>query len=563
MRILKFETKNHPILGDCDLNFSLGSAIPDVVLIAGSNGSGKTTILNEIFEFFNRIYPRDEIYDLAITFNLEQKEVDLLRGAEPAVDQVLKLESLRKDSFAGLSWDQIRAYNSKQEINHSFARGELFQEMLKVVYSTVEINFAKNEISSTTARNIDSNKAPREKSDGNVSKEIAQLLVDIKGLDNQDAADWMDSNHGQSVQVLSQEKRIGRFKKAFDYMIEGKTFQGVKNEDQKKKVYFKDSQGNEIDISDLSSGEKQIVFRAGYLLKNMGSLSGGIVLIDEPEISFHPAWQEKYIQFVKKIFSNDEGVLQAQIIIATHSPFIIQNQNISNERIIILERNNNGTAESAWPKFYGYKQPEPIFIPQEKPLSPLLLVEGKSDKLLLNSAWSRLYPNEEKDFDIEWAGEPNAGGAGMLQRQLNVLQQHATQKILGLFDADEKGLNDYKGTKTGQNIEFLVDDQVPSLKILNKVGATYLPTPDFRNNYFNLTHPKFSLLTLELFLSDSVLESLDILEPEKIKVMGGELVGIKTNHSISEISLLSLTKEDFRGFQMLFDYIKMCFGRIQ
>ncbi len=563
MKILKFETKNHPILGNCELDFSLGNTIPDVVLIAGSNGSGKTTILNEIFEFFKQIYPKDQVYDVAITFNLEQKEVDLLKQAEPGVDHILKLESLRKDSSGGTNWDQIRAHNSKEQINDDFTRGDLFQGMLKIVYSTVEINFAKNEISSTTARNIDSDKAPREKSDGNVSKEIAQLLVDIKALDNQDAADWIDSNHGQSVQVLLQEKRISRFKKAFDYMIEGKTFQGVKNEDQKKKVYFKDSQGNEIDISDLSSGEKQIVFRAGYLLKNMGSLSGGVVLIDEPEISFHPTWQEKYIQFVKKIFSNDEGALQAQIVIATHSPFIIQNQNISDERIIILERNNKSTVESSWPKFYGYKQPEPIFIPQEKPLSPLLLVEGETDKLLLNHAWSRLYPNVEKGFDIKWAGEPNAGGAGLLQRQLNVLQQHATQKTLGLFDGDEKGLNEYNGTKTGQTVEFAVDNQVASLKVLNKVAATYLPTPDSRKNYFNLTYPKFSLLTLELFFSDSVLQSLGILEQEKIQVGSEELVKIKANHSISEASLHGLTGENFEEFKILFDYIKSCFSRIQ
>lgn len=561
MKILKFETKDHPVLGNCVLDFSRGDKSSDFVLIAGSNGSGKTTILNEIFDFLSRIYPRDQAYDVSITFALSGPEVNKLRPDQANIDSTLKIDSLRKFS-TGVNWSQIKAHNSTEEINDNFTRGDVFQELLKVVYSTVEINFAKNEISSTTAKNIDSEKAPKEKSDGNTSKEIAQLLVDIKELDNQDAANWIDSNHGQQVQVVRQEKRISRFKKAFDSIIEGKTFEGVKNEDNKKKVYFKDSLENEIDISNLSSGEKQIVFRAGYLLRNIGTLSGGIVLIDEPEISFHPSWQEKYIKFIRDIFSDENGEIQAQIIIATHSPFIVQNPNITDEKIIILEKRGKDTTESTWPKFYGYKEPEPIFVPLETPLSPLLLVEGESDKRILSHAWNRIYPEQPMDFDIKWAGEPNSGGAGLLQRQLIVLQQHATHKILGLFDGDEKGLNEYNGTRTGQSSDFTVDSLITSLKVLNKVAATYLPTPNGRTNYFNISYPKFSLLNLELFFPDSILSNLAILELEKIKVGTEELVKIKANHKIAETELAGLVESDFEEFRFLFDYIKCCFDRI-
>lgn len=563
MKIVKFETKDHPILGNCTLDFSRGDLVSDFVLIAGSNGSGKTTILNEIFNSLSDISPKNQTHDTIITFSLNSEEIAKLNPTETNVDSILHIHSLRRPTDSGnLNWGQVKAFNSSAEINDDFTRGEAFQGLLKVVYSTVEINFSAVEISATTAKNVDSEKAPKEKSGANISKDIVQLLVDIKALDNQDAADWVDSNHGQQVHVIRHEKRISRFKKAFDSIIEGKTFEGVKNENDRKKVYFKDSLGNEIDISQLSSGEKQIVFRAGYLLKNIGTLTGGVVLIDEPEISFHPSWQEKYIDFIKNIFSDSEGKIQAQIIIATHSPFIVQNPNITDERIIILEKNGKNVVESQWPKFYGYKQPEPVFIPLETPSNPLLLVEGESDKRILLHAWNRVYPGQSIGFDIKWAGEPNSGGAGILQRQLLVLQQHASHKILGLFDSDEKGLNDHNGTKTGQPADFVKDVSIPSLKILNKVGTTYLPAPSSRINYFNLSDTKFSLLTIELFFNDTTLTTLGVLDSNKIKIGTEELVKLKPNHNVSEVSLAALSDTDFSDFKTLFDHINNCFTKI-
>jgi len=563
MKILKFETKDHPILGNCTLDFSRGDLISDFVLIAGSNGSGKTTILNEIFNSLSDISPKNQTHDTIITFSLSPEEIAKLNPTETDVDSILHMHSLRRPTDSGnLSWGQVKAFNSSAEINDDFTRGETFQGLLKVVYSTVEINFSAVEISAITAKNVDSEKAPKEKSGATISKDIVQLLVDIKALDNQDAADWVDSNHGQQVHVIRHEKRISRFKKAFDSIIEGKTFEGVKNENGKKKVYFKDSLDNEIDIFQLSSGEKQIVFRAGYLLKNIGTLTGGVVLIDEPEISFHPSWQEKYIDFLKNIFSDNDGKIQAQIIIATHSPFIVQNPNITDERIIILEKNGKNVVESQWPKFYGYKQPEPVFIPLETPSNPLLLVEGESDKRILLHAWNRLYPGQTMTFDIKWAGEPNTGGAGLLQRQLLALQQHSTHKVLGLFDGDTKGLDEYNGTKTGQSTDFATSHQISSLKILNKVGATYLPTPNSRATYFNLNDPKFSLLAVEHFFEDSILTTLGILETNKIKIGNEELVKLKSNHNISEVKLVSLVDGDFGNFRTLFDHIDNCFTKI-
>jgi predicted ATPase len=70
------------------------------------------------------------------------------------------------------------------------------------------------------------------------------------------------------------------------------------------------------DIETLSSGEKQILMLFTYLSFNT---QGGILfIIDEPELSLHPKWQEDFLPNVEKLMPKN-----AQLLIATHSPIIV------------------------------------------------------------------------------------------------------------------------------------------------------------------------------------------------------------------------------------------------
>lgn len=89
-------------------------------------------------------------------------------------------------------------------------------------------------------------------------------------------------------------------------------------------------------MSSFSTGEKQIVFRVGNLLKNLNNLENGIILIDEPETSLHPKWQRKYIRFLLDTFQG----LNIQFIIATHSPYILQGIKEGESVAIKIDRNN-------------------------------------------------------------------------------------------------------------------------------------------------------------------------------------------------------------------------------
>ena len=93
--------------------------------------------------------------------------------------------------------------------------------------------------------------------------------------------------------------------------------------DSNKEIIYKDNKftikifNNEfIDIKDLSSGERQLIY---VFLKIVNSHKKTIFLMDEPEISLHLEWQEKLISEIMKLSPD------CQLIIVTHSPAIVMN----------------------------------------------------------------------------------------------------------------------------------------------------------------------------------------------------------------------------------------------
>lgn len=70
------------------------------------------------------------------------------------------------------------------------------------------------------------------------------------------------------------------------------------------------------DIDNLSSGEKQILILFTYIKFN--NKLGRVFIIDEPELSLHPKWQENFLDSIKIIMPSN-----TQLLFATHSPAIV------------------------------------------------------------------------------------------------------------------------------------------------------------------------------------------------------------------------------------------------
>ncbi|MCH5655460.1 AAA family ATPase [Pseudomonas syringae] len=82
---------------------------------------------------------------------------------------------------------------------------------------------------------------------------------------------------------------------------------------------FKALNGAPIDISDLSSGEQHELVLLYELLFRVPK--NGLVLVDEPEISLHVAWQASFLEDLMGILK----LTESYGIVATHSPVLIGN----------------------------------------------------------------------------------------------------------------------------------------------------------------------------------------------------------------------------------------------
>jgi predicted ATP-binding protein involved in virulence len=77
------------------------------------------------------------------------------------------------------------------------------------------------------------------------------------------------------------------------------------------------TKNTKIQLKDLSTGEKTLLSKIFYLYLN--EPKNKVILIDEPELSLHPTWQNKIIGVYEKFAKINNN----QIIIATHSPHIL------------------------------------------------------------------------------------------------------------------------------------------------------------------------------------------------------------------------------------------------
>lgn len=97
------------------------------------------------------------------------------------------------------------------------------------------------------------------------------------------------------------------------------TYKSIKI-DKEKGFFFVTSKNTPLNLTELSSGEQHEVILLYELI--FKAKANTLVLIDEPEISLHVSWQKEFLNDLIKIID----LQKIQVIIATHSPQIINNR---------------------------------------------------------------------------------------------------------------------------------------------------------------------------------------------------------------------------------------------
>ena len=337
MKIKHVSIRNNPILWNINLDFIKSDwDVCNTIIFVWENGSWKSTMLEMIYKFCN--------YDDPILWTNEEREfvVDLNHPDFWNWEYIFKY-SKNIDTHSYSSWwlNNILIKKDWEEIHiHKFNNSQNSRDVLKWIFSDVSINFPTKWISSVTDLDTDLEIKQSIKSWSDTSQNVKQLLVDIDNRDNSDLAKRVDNNN-QIVPEDMKHIRWKRFKNSFDPIFRDEWLEYVYCEwlNPSFKKWW-----TLIWIDNLSSWEKQIAYRWGFLLKDKNSLNESIILIDEPEISMHPVWQEKILDFHKNLFRNENWTLNSQIFLATHSPYVLWSMDYINDKIFTfpwwIESNN-------------------------------------------------------------------------------------------------------------------------------------------------------------------------------------------------------------------------------
>jgi hypothetical protein len=343
IKLKKIKFYNNKIFKEQEFDFTINNSSVKNIILAGENGTGKTKLLEELYNalqfstltYDNIIYEQPS-YELHFDISsLNYTYVDNT-GNNSKIDTCIKrFTKVNENTYM----PEVEYYSNNEKISQNnidkcINSNINFDKLNKSIYSSVDINYLPhNEVRGITNKKLDDINSLYNSND--LAYDIIQLLVDISTADALDLSTWFRNHPNEIPPDMEKDKRMKRFTNAFKLMFEDTiTFEGIK--DNSIPIFKKN--GQIINIQSLSSGEKQIIFRGVYLLKNIDIYDNMPVLIDEPEISMHPKWEKKIYDYYKELFSKD-GSQTSQLIIATHSEHILEKA-LQEDEILILKLKN-------------------------------------------------------------------------------------------------------------------------------------------------------------------------------------------------------------------------------
>ena len=324
MKIRKIHIKEYNGLKNLNINFKSNDKILDTIILIGVNGSGKTSILESIYHCF-KIF-KSTVVDLELFYEKNENEVlESLMDSEGLTEiekemqkDIDYIDCLRNIKYYNEDYKEGKNQNINSKIiSQSFKKLKIFP---KIIYVPTEINFQKVEIASPML--------VQEYSFLNIVDSIL-----IKDVPSYIATRIMEMANEQENTPMG-EIRAAVFKEIneiFEILDLDIKISGI-SKNAKSIPIFTNSAGDKFDINELSSGEKQLFLRT--LAIKMLNPENSIILIDEPELSLHPKWQQRIVDVYRKIGKNN------QIIIATHSPHILGS--VRKENIMLLDKDDEG-----------------------------------------------------------------------------------------------------------------------------------------------------------------------------------------------------------------------------
>ena len=283
MKIRKLKIKNYKVFDDVEFDFTDkdGNAL-DTVVLAGVNGTEKTTVLEFIFNCICQSNSElDKQKDIHAELEFDVTDNSLMQLIK---EKVIKPEVIDKERPLLLRLESL------SEINDF----NLFPLIRTLVYLPVKKKMLSSKLNKTGVYilHLDSHKSQMEKS---VLKSVQSEVFKNRNY-------TLNDSIKKSIAKIS-------------YVLRGLKLSSKLVDLDNDSLIFESANGKRITFENLSNGEQNLYFRAIQL--SHLDIKDGLILIDEPEDALHPTWQKEVAKLYQNVGENN------QVIMATHSPHVM------------------------------------------------------------------------------------------------------------------------------------------------------------------------------------------------------------------------------------------------
>ncbi|SEL48117.1 AAA domain-containing protein, putative AbiEii toxin, Type IV TA system [Aquimarina amphilecti] len=331
----------------------------------------------------------------------------------------------------------------------------------------------------------------------------------------------------------------------------------------KEKVYT-------TNFDQLSSGEKTLIALSLFIYKTRkNKVVPRVLLLDEVDSSLHPSMISRLLNVLENLFIEEQGF---KVIMATHSPTTVALS--PEDSIYIIEKNGSqiirkeikSNAINILTEGIATMNDEDTHVGINYNITrtalPVLFTEGITDKIILETAWTKLFENVmpffiQDCFDASFLGN-------LFRRaedtQDGIFSNYPDKTFIAMFDFDQEGYNVWNGLKKKYSIIEENPRKALTIKHNTKNAfAILLPVPENESiikqviKTGNETYKNESILPIELlFYGIDALKHY--FKKEQIRG-GGEIVVFKGKKRDFAAGLSTLNKEDFKNLLPIFEKV--------